>query len=96
MVTRTLVFKYNTTTGEILAMAANAGWTLGPDEANLSYTGPTIKLMQDLIENPEPLLNPPDITEEQLDKLMLKKYKEDRIAREKERKKQRKKEKKIR
>ncbi len=55
--------------------------------ASGSYTGPTIKLMQDLIENPEPLLNPPDLTDEQLDKLMLKKYKKDRKAREKMRKK---------
>jgi hypothetical protein len=62
--------------------------------ASGSYTGPTIKLMQDLIENPESLLNPPNLTDEQLDKLMLKKYKKERLEREKQRKKERKKNKK--
>lgn len=47
-----------------------------------SYTGPTIDLLKDLIEHPEPLLQPPDLTEEQLDKLMLKKYKKERLERE--------------
>ena len=51
--------------------------------ASGSYTGPTIQLMKELIENPEPLLNPPNLTDEQLDKHMLKKYKKDRKAREK-------------
>ncbi len=40
-----------------------------------SYTGPTIHLLKELIENPEPLLKPPELSDEQLDKLMLKKYK---------------------
>ncbi len=43
--------------------------------ASGSYTGPTIDFVRKLIENPEPLLTPPDLTDEQLDKLMLKKYK---------------------
>ncbi|MHA1211921.1 MAG: 2-oxo acid dehydrogenase subunit E2 [Candidatus Heimdallarchaeota archaeon] len=56
--------------------------------ASGSYTGPTIAMLQELLENPEPLLSPPDLTDEQLDKLMLKKYKADRLAREKARKKE--------
>jgi hypothetical protein len=48
-----------------------------------SYTGPTIELFKELIENPEPLLKPPELTDEQLDKLMLKKYKKERLDREK-------------
>ena len=48
-----------------------------------------IYLLKDLIENPEPLLEPPKLTDEQLDKLMLKKYKKERLQREKERKKTR-------
>ncbi|HUU78283.1 MAG TPA: 2-oxo acid dehydrogenase subunit E2 [candidate division Zixibacteria bacterium] len=56
--------------------------------ADGSYTGPTIYFLKDLIENPEPLVNPPDLTDEQLDKLMLKKYKKERLQREKEKKKQ--------
>ena len=59
-----------------------------------SYSGPTIALMQELIENPEPLLNPPELTDEHLDSLMLEKYKKERLEREKLRKKQRKKKKK--
>ena len=59
--------------------------------ASGSYTGPTIDMLKDLIENPEPLLNPPDLTEEQLDKLMLKKYKKERIDREKRKRKEKKK-----
>ncbi|MHA1445762.1 MAG: hypothetical protein ACTSSN_03670 [Candidatus Heimdallarchaeaceae archaeon] len=55
-----------------------------------SYSGPTVDLLKELIENPEPLINPPDLTDEQLDKLMLKKYKKDRIAREKVRRKEKK------
>ena len=51
------------------------------------YTGPTIDLMKSLIENPEPLIDPPELTDEQLDKLMLKKYKKERLAREKARRK---------
>ena len=51
------------------------------------YTGPTIELMKKLIENPEPLLESPDLTDEQLDKLMLKKYKKERLAREKAKRK---------
>lgn len=51
------------------------------------YTGPTIDLFKELIENPEPLLKPPEITDEQLDKLMLKKYKRERLQREKQKKK---------
>jgi hypothetical protein len=52
------------------------------------YTGPTIDLFKELIENPEPLLKPPELTDEQLDKLMLKKYKKARIRREKLRNKE--------
>ncbi|MGC9778191.1 MAG: 2-oxo acid dehydrogenase subunit E2 [Candidatus Heimdallarchaeota archaeon] len=52
-----------------------------------SYTGPTIHLLKELIENPEPLLKPPELSDEQLDKLMLKKYKKERLEREKKRKK---------
>ena len=37
------------------------------------YTGPTLDLLKNLIEHPEPLLKPPDLTDEQLDMLMLKK-----------------------
>ena len=51
------------------------------------YTGPTIELMKKLIENPETLLESPDLTDEQLDKLMLKKYKKERLAREKAKRK---------
>ena len=57
------------------------------------YTGPTMDLFKELIENPEPLLKPPDLTDEQLDKLMLKKYKEERLKREKIRKQEKKKKK---
>jgi hypothetical protein len=55
------------------------------------YTGPTVDMLKDLVENPEPLLKPPKLTDEQLDKLMLKKYKKERLAREKARKKQKRK-----
>ncbi len=58
------------------------------------YTGPTFDLFKSLIENPEPLLKPPELTDEQLDSLKLKKYKKDRIAREKQKKKDKKKRKK--
>ncbi|NHJ46263.1 MAG: hypothetical protein FK733_00610 [Asgard group archaeon] len=51
------------------------------------YTGPTFDLLKNLIENPEPLLKPPELTDEQLDALMLKKYKKDRLKREKLKKK---------
>ncbi len=40
-----------------------------------SYTGPSVHILQNFIEHPEPLLTPPDLTPEQLDKLKLKKYK---------------------
>ena len=56
-----------------------------------SYTGPTINLFKELIEHPEPLLKPPELTDEQLDKLMLKKYKKERIEREKRKRKEKKK-----
>ncbi|MHA1441449.1 MAG: 2-oxo acid dehydrogenase subunit E2 [Candidatus Heimdallarchaeota archaeon] len=59
-----------------------------------SYTGPTVDMLKDLIENPEPLLKPPELTDVQLDKLMLAKYKKERLAREKARKKAQKKAKK--
>lgn len=58
--------------------------------ASGAYTGPSVHLLRDLIENPEPLKQPPDLTDEQLDKLMLKKYKKERLQREKERRKRRK------
>ncbi|MHA1366367.1 MAG: hypothetical protein ACTSP5_08165, partial [Candidatus Heimdallarchaeota archaeon] len=58
------------------------------------YTGPTIEMLVDLVENPEPLLEKPKLTDEQLDKLMLAKYKKGRLAREKARKKAQKKAKK--
>lgn len=51
------------------------------------YTGPSIDMLVDLVENPEPLLEKPKLTDEQLDKLMLAKYKKERLAREKARKK---------
>ncbi|HUT79932.1 MAG TPA: hypothetical protein VMZ29_01920 [Candidatus Bathyarchaeia archaeon] len=51
------------------------------------YTGPTVDLLKNLIEHPEPLVNPPELTDEQLDKLMLKKYKKERLEREKLKKK---------
>ncbi len=51
------------------------------------YTGPTIEMVKSLIENPEPLIKSPELTDEQLDKLMLKKYKKERQAREKVRRK---------
>jgi hypothetical protein len=56
-----------------------------------SYTGPTIEFLKRLIEDPETLLKPPELTDEQLDKLMLKKYKKERLEREKQRKKEKKK-----
>ena len=62
--------------------------------ADGAYTGPTIYMFKDLIENPESLVNPPELTHEQLDKLKLKKYKTERLAREKARKEQQKKNKK--
>jgi hypothetical protein len=52
------------------------------------YTGPTVHLLEDLIANPERLLEPPELTDEQLDKLMLKKYKKERLERKKKRKKE--------
>ncbi|NHJ33344.1 MAG: 2-oxo acid dehydrogenase subunit E2, partial [Asgard group archaeon] len=52
------------------------------------YTGPTFAMMKDFIENPEPLLKPPELTDEQLDALKLKKYKKERLARKKQRKKE--------
>lgn len=58
------------------------------------YTGPTFDLFKSLIENPEPLLKPPELTDEQLDSLKLKKYKKERVAREKQKKKDKKKRKK--
>jgi hypothetical protein len=56
-----------------------------------AYTGPSVHLLRDLFENPERLVNPPELTNEQLDKLKLKKYKKEWRAREKERKKLRRK-----
>jgi len=56
-----------------------------------SYTGPTIDMLKALIEHPEPLVKPPDLTEKQLDKLMLNKYKKERLDREKRRRKEKKK-----
>lgn len=47
------------------------------------YTGPTVYMLKEFIENPEPLLKPPELTDEQLDMLMLKKYKKERLEREK-------------
>ena len=52
------------------------------------YTAPVVILLRDLIENPKQLLEPPKLTDEHLDKLMLKKYKTERLAREKQRKKE--------
>lgn len=51
------------------------------------YLGHVIDLLTSFIENPERLEDPPKLTDEHLDKLMLKKYKEDRLKRERERKK---------
>jgi len=52
------------------------------------YTGRTVDMLKDLIEHPEPLLEPPNLTDEQLDALKLKKYKKERLAREKQRRKE--------
>jgi hypothetical protein len=41
------------------------------------YTGPSVYMLKELVEHPEPLLEPPDLTDEQLDKLKLKKYKKE-------------------
>ena len=62
--------------------------------ADGAYTGPTVYMLKDLIENPESLIKSPELTHEQLDKLKLLKYKKDRLAREKARKEQEKKNKK--
>ncbi|MBN1664323.1 MAG: hypothetical protein JW943_12045 [Deltaproteobacteria bacterium] len=51
-----------------------------------AYTGPSMYLLKDLIEKPESLLNPPELTDEQLDALKLKKYQKERLEREKRRK----------
>lgn len=51
------------------------------------YTGPTMDLFKELIENPESLLKPPELSDEQLDKLMLEKYKKERLEREKKKRK---------
>ncbi|MBN2442702.1 MAG: hypothetical protein JXJ04_15205 [Spirochaetales bacterium] len=51
------------------------------------YTGPSLNLFKNLIENPEFLLKPPELSHAQLDSLMLKKYKHERILREKQKKK---------
>jgi len=59
--------------------------------ASGSYTGPTIDMLKDFIENPEPLIEPPNLTDKQLDKLMLKKYKKERLEREKRKHKEKKK-----
>ncbi|MHA1201488.1 MAG: hypothetical protein ACTSQ4_03095 [Candidatus Heimdallarchaeaceae archaeon] len=56
-----------------------------------SYTSPTINMVKELIENPVSLLKPPELTDEQLDKLMLKKYKKERLERQKSRRKNKKK-----
>ncbi|MFW9923655.1 MAG: 2-oxo acid dehydrogenase subunit E2 [Candidatus Thorarchaeota archaeon] len=55
--------------------------------ADGAYTGPSIQFLKELIENPEPLLLSPELTDEQLDKLKLKKYKKERLMREKAKKK---------
>lgn len=59
--------------------------------ADGAYTGPAVYMLKDLIEKPESLIDPPELTHEQLDKLKLKKYKKERLEREKARKKQQKK-----
>lgn len=51
------------------------------------YLGHVIDLLTSFIKNPERLEDPPELSDEQLDKLMLKKYKEDRLKREQDRKK---------
>jgi hypothetical protein len=53
-----------------------------------AYTGPTVHLLESLMADPERLMKPPELTDEQLDKLMLKKYKKERLTREKQRKKE--------
>ena len=45
--------------------------------------GPAIYLLKDLIEKPESLLQPPELTDKQVDGLKLKKYKKERLEREK-------------
>ena len=62
--------------------------------ADGAYTGPTVYMLRDFIENPERLVDSPELTHEQLDSLKLKKYKKERLAREKARKEQQKKNKK--
>ncbi|MCF2142648.1 MAG: 2-oxo acid dehydrogenase subunit E2 [Candidatus Heimdallarchaeota archaeon] len=52
------------------------------------YTGRTVDMLKNFIEHPEPLLEPPALTDEQLDALKLKKYKKERLAREKQRRKE--------
>ena len=84
----------NQETGEIeVKKVMNIRATIDERISPGNYLSPTIDLLKDLIENPEPLLKRPELTDEQLDKLMLKKYKKERLEREKLRKKQKKKKK---
>ncbi|MHA1125340.1 MAG: hypothetical protein ACTSO7_06385 [Candidatus Heimdallarchaeota archaeon] len=59
-----------------------------------AYTGPTVHLLENLIMDPELTMKPPELTDEMLDRLMLKKYKKERLAREKLKKKEARKQKK--
>ncbi|NPD88880.1 MAG: hypothetical protein HGN29_09145 [Asgard group archaeon] len=72
---------------EVMELKINIDDRIAPG----SYTGPTIELFKSLIENPESLIEPPELTDEQLDKLMLKKYKKERKEREKIRRKEKRK-----
>ncbi|MHA1243569.1 MAG: hypothetical protein ACTSP7_03240 [Candidatus Heimdallarchaeota archaeon] len=53
-----------------------------------AYTGPACHFLESGIIDPEHLTKKPELTDEQLDRLMLKKYKKERLAREKQRKKE--------
>ncbi|MCG3222209.1 MAG: 2-oxo acid dehydrogenase subunit E2 [Candidatus Heimdallarchaeota archaeon] len=69
---------------EVMELKINIDDRIAPG----SYTGPTIDFFKNLIENPESLIEPPELTDEQLDRLKLKKYKEERKVREKQRRKE--------
>ncbi|NHJ87192.1 MAG: hypothetical protein FK734_17140 [Asgard group archaeon] len=81
----------NQESGEIeVKEAMNVRISIDDRIASGIYTGPTVDILKELVEHPEPLLKPPELTDEQLDKLMLKKYKKERLAREKLQKKEKK------
>jgi hypothetical protein len=86
---------YNPETGQFeIRDVMDMKITLDDRVSEGAYTGPVVDMIKNLIENPEPLLNPPELTDEQLDKLCLRKYKKERLMREKARKKKMKEERK--